>query len=109
MNLLFEFVVMYSVTRFSLAPSFYRPVYVISDSEMAQLKVQHHQEELDSVVDQRKRLEDAYEKQRTHLLEREKSLKSELKALAPSASNPVKETVDKAVDAIKDTAKKVVA
>ncbi|KGG15724.1 hypothetical protein EV07_1689 [Prochlorococcus sp. MIT 0603] len=43
------------------------------------------------------------------MLEREKSLKSELKALAPSASNPVKETVDKAVDAIKDTAKKVVA
>ena len=100
---------MYSVTRFSLAPSFYRPVYVISNSEMAKLKVQHHQEELDSVVDLRKRLEDAYEKQRTHLLEREKSLKSELKALAPSASNTVKETVDKAVDAIKDTAKKVVA
>ena len=100
---------MYSVTRFSLAPSFYRPVYVISDSEMAQLKVQQHQDELDSVVDQRKRLEDAYEKQRTHLLEREKSIKSELKALAPAASNPVKETVDKAVDAIKDTAKKVVA
>ena len=100
---------MYSVTRFSLTPSFYRPVYVISDSEMVQLKVQQHQDELDSVVDQRKRLDDAYEKQRTHLLEREKTIKSELKALAPSVSNPVKETVEKAVDAIKDTAKKVVA
>ena len=106
---MFAFVVMYSVTRFSFAPSFYRPVYVISDSEMAQLKVQQHQDELDSVVDQRKRLEDAYEKQRTYLLEREKTIESELKALAPSASNPVKETVEKAVDTIKDTAKKVVA
>ena len=100
---------MFSVTRFSLTPSFYHPVYVISDSEMAQLKVQQYQDELDSVVDQRKRLEDTYEKQRTHLLEREKSIKCELKALAPSASNSVKETVEKAVDAIKDTAKKVVA
>ena len=100
---------MYSVARFSLAPSFYSPVYVISDSEMAQLKVKQHQEELDSVVDQQKRLDVAYEKQRTHLLQREEFIKSELKALAPSASNPVKETVEKAVDAIKDTAKKVVA
>ena len=88
---------MYSVTHLSLAPSFYRPVYVISDSEMAQLKVQQHQDELDSVVDQRKRLDDAYEKQRTHLLEREKSIKSELKALAPSESNLVKETAKKVV------------
>ncbi|WP_269623480.1 hypothetical protein [Prochlorococcus marinus] len=100
---------MYSVTRFSLAPSFYHPIYVISDSEMAQLKLQQHQEEIDSVVDQRKRLEDAYEKQKRHLLEREKCLKSELQALAPSTNNPVKETVEKAVDALKDTAKKVVA
>jgi dsDNA-specific endonuclease/ATPase MutS2 len=101
---------MYSVVRFSLDPSLYRrPFFVISDSEMARLKVRQYQEELDSVVDQRKRLEDAYDKQRHHLLEREKSIKSELKALAPSASNPVKETVEKAVDAIKDTAKKVVA
>lgn len=108
-NLLFPFVVMYSVTRFSLAPSFYCPVYVISDSEMTKLKAQQHQDELDSVVDQRKRLEDAYEKQRKHFLEREKSIKSELKAFAPFVSNPVKETVEKAVEAIKDTAKKVVA
>ncbi len=82
---------------------------MISESEMAQLKVQQHQDELNSVVGQRKRLEDAYEKQRQHLLEREKSIKSELKALVPSTNNPVKETMEKAVDAIKDTAKKVVA
>ena len=100
---------MYSLTHFSLRPSFYHPVYVISDSEMIQLKVQQHQDELDLVIDQRKRLEEAFEKQRKHLLEREKFIKSELRALAPSASNPVKETVEKAVDAIKDTAKKVVA
>ena len=100
---------MYSVTRFSLTPSFYRPIYVISDSEMAQLKIQQHQEKLDSVVEQRKRLEDSYQKQRTYLFEQENSIKSELKALSPSESNTVKETVEKAVDASKDTAKKVVA
>ncbi len=99
---------MYSFIRFSLAPSFYHLVYVISNSEMAQIKVQQHQDKLDSVVDQLKRLDNSYEKQKPLLLEKEKSIKSELRALAPSASNPVKETIEKAVDAIKDTAKKVV-
>ncbi len=100
---------MYSITHLSLSPSSYRPVYIISESEMTQLKVQQHRAELESVVDHRKRLEDAYEQQRKHLLDRENYIKSELKALAPSESNTVKETVEKAVDAIKDTAKKVVA
>ncbi len=62
------FLAMYSFTRFELSPSFYRPVYIISDSEMAQFKAQQYQEELDSVVDQIKRLEDTYEKQRKYLL-----------------------------------------
>ena len=37
----------------------YRPVYVISDTEMKELKKNHHQEELDEITIQRKRLESA--------------------------------------------------
>lgn len=40
-------------------PSF-RKVYVISDSEMKELKKKQHKEELDEINNQRKRLEDAF-------------------------------------------------
>tara|TARA_A100001388_G_C28661971_1_gene447228 strand:+ start:70 stop:300 length:231 start_codon:yes stop_codon:yes gene_type:complete len=60
----------------------YRPVYVISDSEMEELKKNQHQKELDEIKTQRKRLEDAFNAQLNHLKEREKEIKNELKLLS---------------------------
>ena len=65
------------------APS-YRPVYVISDSEMKELKKRQDQEELNGIINQKKKLEEAYKAQLKHLEEREKELKKELKAIGPS-------------------------
>ncbi len=65
------------------APS-YRPVYVISDSEMKELKKTQHQEELDEITKQKVRLEDAFKAQLKHLEEREKEVKKELKVLSAS-------------------------
>ena len=65
------------------APS-YRPVYVISDSEMKELKKTQKQDELNGIINQKKKLEEAYKAQLKHLEEREKELKKELKAIGPS-------------------------
>ena len=65
------------------APS-YRPVYVISDSEMKELKKTQTQDELNGIINQKKKLEEAYKAQLKHLEEREKELKKELKAIGPS-------------------------
>ena len=65
------------------APS-YRPVYVISDSEMNELKKNQHQEELDEIKTQKIRLEDAFKAQLKHLEDREKEVKKELKLLSAS-------------------------
>ncbi len=65
------------------APS-YRPVYVISDSEMKELKKTQHQDELNVIINQKKKLEEAYKAQLKHLEEREIELKKELKAIGPS-------------------------
>ena len=65
------------------APS-YRPVYVISDSEMKELKKTQTQDELNVIINQKKKLEKAYKAQLKHLEEREKELKKELKAIGPS-------------------------
>ena len=62
-----------SLAYSALADSFYRPmrtVYVISDSQLEEMKRKQHQEELDSVQAQIKVLN-----------EREEELKKELKAL----------------------------
>ena len=63
-----------------------RSVYVISDSEMKELKKNHHQEELDEITIQRKKLEDAFNSQLKHLEEREKELKNEIKLLSGTKS-----------------------
>ena len=60
----------------------YRPVYVISDSEMKELKKKQHQESLDEITNQRKKLEDAFKVQIKHLEEREKEIKKELKLVS---------------------------
>ena len=65
------------------APS-YRPVYVISDSEMKELKKTQHQDELNEIINQKRNLEEAYKAQLKHLEEREKELKKELIAIGPS-------------------------
>ena len=65
------------------APSF-RPVYVISDSEMKELKKTQTQDELNGIINQKKKLEEAYKAQLKHLEQREKELKTELKVIGPS-------------------------
>merc|ERR1712164_160965 len=84
------------------------PVYVISDSEMKTLELQEHQVELDSILDQRKRLDEAYERQSQWLEERECAIKKEIKVLSPSASGTLKDKAKKAVEGVKETVKKAV-
>ena len=62
----------------------YRPVYVISDSEMKELQRIQNQDELEEILHQKKRLEEAYRAQVRHLDEREKKLKTALKAIGPT-------------------------
>ena len=75
---------MYSMFDLLFETPSYRPVYVISDSEMKELKKNQHQEELDEIKTQKVRLEDAFKAQLKHLEEREKEIKRELKALSAS-------------------------
>ena len=75
---------MYSMFDLLFETPSYRPVYVISDSEMKELKKNQHQEELDEITTQKARLEDAFKAQLKHLQEREKEVKKELKVLSVS-------------------------
>ena len=75
---------MYSMFDLLFETPSYRPVYVISDSEMKELKKNQHQEELDEITKQKVRLEDAFKVQLKHLEEREKEVKKELKVLSTS-------------------------
>ena len=75
---------MYSMFDLLFETPSYRPVYVISDSEMKELKKNQHQEELDEITTQKVRLEDAFKAQLNHLKEREKEVKKELKVLSAS-------------------------
>ena len=75
---------MYSMFDLLFETPSYRPVYVITDSEMKELKKSQHQEELDEITTQKVRLEDAFKAQLKHLEEREKEVKKELKILSDS-------------------------
>ncbi len=75
---------MYSMFDLLFETPSYRAVYVISDSEMKELKKNQHQEELDEITTQKVRLEDAFKTQLKHLEEREKEVKKELKVLSAS-------------------------
>ena len=83
----FEIYVMYSSLFDSVfADSFFTPhrtVYVVSDSQLEELKRKQHQEELDNIEASRKRLESNYQERVKVLADREVELKEELKALAP--------------------------
>ena len=78
---------MYSMFDLLFEIPSYRPVYVISDSEMKELKKNQHQEELDEITTQKVRLEDAFKVQLKHLEKREKEVKKELKVLSASKNN----------------------
>ena len=75
---------MYSMFDLLFETPSYRPVYVISDSEMKELKKNQHQEELNEITTQKLRLEEAFKAQLKHLEEREKEVKKELKILSAS-------------------------
>jgi len=83
----FETKVMYSTLFDSvLADSFFTPhrtVYVVSDSQLEELKRKQHQEELENIEASRKRLESNYQSRVKALADREVELQEELKALAP--------------------------
>ena len=75
---------MYSMFDLLFDTPTYRQVYVISDSEMKELQRTQNEDELNVIINQKKKLEEAYKAQLKHLEEREKELKKELKAIGPS-------------------------
>ena len=75
---------MYSMFDLFFDTPAYRPVYVISDSEMKEFQRTQNQEELDGIINQKKRLEEAYKVQVKQLELREKELKNELKSFEHS-------------------------
>ena len=74
------------------ADSFFSPmrtVYVVSDSQLEEIKRKQHQEELDNIETSRKRLEENYQARVKVLEEREHELQEEIKALAPAKKEKV--------------------
>ena len=70
-----------------LFDSFFSPmrtVYVVSDSQLEEIKRKQRQEELDNLEASRKRLEESYQSRIKIIDEREHELQEELKALAPA-------------------------
>ena len=84
----FEMNVMYSSLFDAVfADSFFTPmrtVYVVSDSQLEEIKRNQRQEELDNIEASRKRLESNYQARVKVLADREVELGEELKALAPA-------------------------
>ena len=66
-----------------------RTVYVVSDSQLEEIKRKQHQEELDNIEASRKRLESNYQARVKVLADREIELKEELNALAPAKKEKV--------------------
>ena len=68
------------------ADSFFSPmrtVYVVSDSQLEEIKLKQRQEELDNLEVSRKRLEESYQSRIKIIDEREHELQEELRSLAP--------------------------
>ncbi len=61
-----------------------KTVYVVSDSQLEEIKRKQRQEELDNLEASRKRLEETYQSRIKIIDEREHELQEELKALAPA-------------------------
>jgi len=66
-----------------------RTVYVVSDSQLEEIKRKQHQEELDNIETSRKRLEENYQARVKVLADREVELQEELKAFAPEKKEKV--------------------
>ena len=92
----FEINVMYSSLFDAVfADDFFSPmrtVYVVSDSQLEELKRKQHQEELDNIEASRKRLEENYQARAKVLDKRENELQEEIKALAPAKKEKEKIT-----------------
>ena len=74
-----------------IADSFFSPmrtVYVVSDSQLEEIKRNQRQEELDNLEASRKRLEETYHSRIKIIDEREHELQEELKALTPAEKKP---------------------
>jgi septin family protein len=70
-----------------VADSFFSPmrtVYVVSDSQLEEIKRKQRKEELDNLEASRKRLEETYQSRIQIIDERQHELQEELKALAPA-------------------------
>ena len=84
----FELNVMYaSLFDAVFADSFFSPmrkVYVVSDSQLEEIKRNQSQEELDNIEASRKQLEESYQARVKVLDEREQELQDEIKTLAPT-------------------------
>ncbi|WP_269613281.1 hypothetical protein [Prochlorococcus marinus] len=70
-----------------------RTVYVVSDSQLEELKLKQHQKELDNIETSRKRLEENYQARVKVLEEREHELQEELKAIAPANKEKEKQPI----------------
>ena len=78
------------------ADSFFSPmraVYVVSDSQLEEIKRNQREEELENIETSRKRLEESYQARLKVLDEREHELQEEIKALAPAKKEKEKVTV----------------
>ncbi len=70
-----------------VADSFFSPmrtVYVVSDSQLDEIKRKQRQEELDNLEASRKSLEESYQSRLKIIDERENELQKELKELTPA-------------------------
>ena len=77
------------------ADSFFSPmrtVYVVSDSQLEEIKRNQREEELEKIETSRKRLEESYQARVKVLDEREHELQEEIKALAPAKKEKEKVT-----------------
>ena len=92
----FEINVMYSSLFDAVfSDSFFSPmrtVYVVSDSQLEEIKRNQREEELEKIETSRKRLEENYQARVKVLNDREHKLKEEIKALAPSKNKKEKVT-----------------
>ena len=69
-----------------------RTVYVVSDSQLEEIKRNQRQEELDNIEASRKRLDESYQARVKVLDEREHELQEQIKALAPAMKEKEKVT-----------------
>ena len=77
------------------ADSFFSPmrtVYVVSDSQLEEIKRNQREEELENIETSRKRLEESYQARVKVLEEREHEIQEEIKALAPAKKEKEKVT-----------------